>query len=156
MQHNHSSYKPLITILCFIMLGTLILPAINPYNYMQNFMGLFLIIFSYFKIINLNEFAQAFRQYDPLGKLLRPYSKLYPFVELALGLAFLTSLNLQLTGVITAIISGLGAFGIYQTIRNKQIIECACLGMVFKLPLSKVSLLENLVMCGMAIWLVVS
>ena len=123
---------------------------------MQNFMGLFLIIFSYFKIINLNEFAQAFRQYDPLAKLLKPYSKLYPFVELALGLAFLTSLNLQLTSVITAIISGLGAFGIYQTIKNKQIIECACLGMVFKLPLSKVSLLENLVMCGMAIWIAIS
>jgi len=132
-------------------MATFLLPFVNPTQPMQNFMGIFFITFSYFKLINLKEFKRAFSQYDPIAKIIKPYALLYPFLELLLGLAFLTSFNLKLTSIITAIVTGLGAFGIYKTIKNRQIIECACLGMVFKLPLSRVSLIENLAMFAMSV-----
>lgn len=149
--YKHSSYKPLFIIILLILMATFLLPIVDPTKPMQNFMGIFFITFSYFKLINLKEFAQSFRQYDPLAKIIKPYALVYPFVELFLGLAFLTAFNLKLTSIVTAIVTGLGAFGIYQTIKNKQIIECACLGMVFKLPLSRVSLIENLAMFAMSV-----
>lgn len=149
--HNHTSYKPLFTLILLILLATFLLPFVDPTKPMQNFMGLFFVTFSYFKLINLKEFAQSFSQYDPLAKILKPYALFYPFLEVLLGLAFLTSFNLKFTSLIAAIVTGLGAFGIYKTIKNKQIIECACLGMVFKLPLSRVSLIENLVMFVMSV-----
>jgi len=149
--HKHSSYKPLFIIILLILLGTILLPLVDPAQPMQNFMGIFFITFSYFKLINLKEFAESFSQYDPLAKIVKPYALVYPFVELFLGLSFITALNLQLTSIITAIVTGLGAFGIFTTIKNKQIIECACLGMVFKLPLSRVSLIENLAMFAMSV-----
>jgi len=154
--HNQSSYKPLFTLILLILMGTFLLPLVDPAKPMQNFMGLFFVTFSYFKLINLKEFAESFGRYDPLAKMIKPYALVYPFVELFLGLAFLTSFNLKLISIITAIVTGIGAFGIYQTMKNKQIIECACLGMVFKLPLSRVSLIENLVMCGMSVYIVLS
>lgn len=156
MQHNQSSYKPLILIFLYILIGTVLLRNIDPSSYMQNFMGLFFITFSYFKIINLNEFAVSFRQYDPIAKTITPYAKFYPFLELALGLAFLTSVLPLFTASITAVVTGIGAFGIYQAIKKQKIIECACLGAVFKLPLSKVSLFENIAMFLMSIFIILT
>ena len=156
MQHNHSSYEPLILIFLYIFIGTGVLPHIDASSYMQNFMGLFFITFSYFKIINLKKFSTSFRQYDPIAKTIAPYAKCYPFLELTLGLAFLTSVLPLLTASMTALITGIGAFGIYQTIKKQQIIECACLGAVFKLPLSKVSLFENVAMFLMSIFMIQS
>ena len=153
MQSNHSSYKPLILIFLYILIGTGVLPHIDPSSYMQNFMGLFFISFSYFKLINLHEFAVSFRQYDPLAKLIKPYGLFYPFLEFILGLSFLISFNLKVIAAITAFITAVGAFGIYRTMQKKQITECACLGAVFKLPLSKVSLLENIAMSLMSVWM---
>ena len=106
--------------------------------------------------LNKKSSDHSFRQYDPIAKTIAPYAICYPFLELALGLAFLTSVLPQLTASITVFITGLGAYGIYQTIKKKQITECACLGAVFKLPLSKVSLLENIAMFLMSIFILQS
>ena len=149
--HQFSSYKPLLIIFLYIIFATACLPFVEVNNYMQNFMGLILLTFSYFKIINLQKFSESFIQYDPLAKIFKPYSSLYPFLEVILGVGFLTAFNIKYVSILTALVTGIGAYGILQTIKSKQIIECACLGMVFKFPLSKVSLIENLVMCVMSV-----
>ena len=149
--NKFSSYKPLFIIFLYIIFATACLPFVEVDNYMQNFMGLILLTFSYFKIINLQKFSESFIQYDPLAKIFKPYSSLYPFLEVILGIGFLTSYNIKYVSILTALVTGIGAFGIYKTIKNRQIIECACLGMVFKLPLSRVSLIENLAMFAMSV-----
>jgi hypothetical protein len=62
-------------------------------------------------------------------------------------------LNMQgLSGVALAL-SLVGAVGVIQATRSKQVIECACLGTVFKLPMSVVTVVENLGMAAMAAWM---
>ena len=118
MQHNQSSYKPLILIFLYIVIGTGVLPHIDPSSYMQNFMGLFFITFSYFKIINLNEFAVSFRQYDPMPKQLL----LMQFLSI-LGYSWYRIFNISST-IINSFHYGCGYWydaGIYQTSKSKKL-----------------------------------
>ena len=64
----------------------------SPWNWMDwmhDFMGFFLVVFSMFKFFNLEGFADGFHMYDLLAKPFRPYAYIYPFIELALGLGYL-------------------------------------------------------------------
>ena len=58
-------------------------------SWMHDFMGFFLVVFSMFKLFDLEGFADGFQMYDPLARPIRPYAYLYPFVELGLGLGYL-------------------------------------------------------------------
>ncbi len=45
---------------------------------MHYFMGLFLVIYSMFKIFDLNGYADGFEMYDLLAKRVRAYAYMYP------------------------------------------------------------------------------
>jgi hypothetical protein len=75
---------------------------------------------------------------------------IYPFVELALGLAYLANWNPLITNWITLIIMGFSAIGVIKAVMDKRSIRCACLGTVFKLPMSTVTIIEDLGMVAMA------
>ena len=123
----------------------------NSMEVMINFMGGFFIIFSFFKLLDLNGFVSSFSTYDPITKVWNGYGYLYPFIELGLGIAFLTRIDLFWTNVLTLIIVGIGTIGVAQAVLNKRSIQCACLGTVFNLPMTKVTLTENSIMIIMAI-----
>ena len=115
------------------------------------YMGLFFVLFSFFKIIHLNKFADSFKKYDILSKVINPYALLYPFVEIILGILFLLNWNIKILSLITIIILTSTLVGILIKLKSGNIIECACLGVVFKIPLSYVTVFENLLMIGMSI-----
>jgi hypothetical protein len=48
---------------------------------------------------------------------------------------------------------GIGAVGVIQSVMRRETIQCACLGNVFNLPMSKVTIIENLGMAAMAAWM---
>ena len=54
---------------------------------------------------------------------------------------------------IALVLSLVGAVGVVQATLSKQTIQCACLGTVFKLPMSVVTVIENLGMAAMASWM---
>jgi prepilin signal peptidase PulO-like enzyme (type II secretory pathway) len=64
----------------------------------------------------------------------------YPFVELALGVAYLAHLNPLPTHWVTIGVMGFPALGVIQAVISKQRIQCACLRAVFKLPISMVTM----------------
>jgi hypothetical protein len=78
------------------------------------------------------------------------YGFIYPFVELGLGLAYLINLDPVYTNVITIIVMGFSSIGVIQAVANKRKIRCACLGAVFNLPMSTVTIIEDLLMVAMA------
>jgi hypothetical protein len=88
--------------------------------------------------------------YDLLAARWQPWGKLYPFVELALGLAYLTHFQPFTTNIVTLIVMGFSSLGVIQSVLNKQQIRCACLGAVFNLPMSTVTIIEDLLMVVMA------
>ena len=83
--------KPLFLILIYISLASNLIEY-NDWSFKQvmlNYMGLFYIVFSFFKFLDLKGFPDSFKMYDPIAKKINGYGWLYPFIETILGLMFL-------------------------------------------------------------------
>jgi YHS domain-containing protein len=119
-------------------------------SWMHDFMGFFLVVFSMFKLFDLEGFADGFQMYDLLAKQLRPYARVYPFIELALGLGYLSHWQPATIYTATVVVMVFGSFGVFVALRKGLDVECPCMGTVLRLPLSMVALLENLGMAAMA------
>ncbi|PIR69380.1 MAG: hypothetical protein COU47_03350 [Candidatus Niyogibacteria bacterium CG10_big_fil_rev_8_21_14_0_10_46_36] len=117
---------------------------------MRNFMGAFFIVFGGFKIIRWKGFVDAYQIYDIVAKRSRVYGYTYPIIELGLGFSYLFSFQLALVQVITIAIMCIGAIGVGQELVKKNTIPCACLGVVFKIPMTKVTFFEDILMAAMA------
>ena len=143
--------KPLFLIFGYVIAGSLLLAQSQGLAvFMQYFMGLFYIVFSFFKFLDYTSFPSSFRQYDPITKVFPFYGWLYPFIETALGLAFLLSFQLEIALWATLFILGSTTFGVIQQLRKKNTIQCACLGTVLNLPMTEATLVENTIMLLMA------
>lgn len=148
------TYKPLLLIAAFIT-GVSFLTSYNGIEpnwtmWMNHFMAGFFIVFSFFKFLNLSSFADSYAMYDLLAKKVKAYGYVYPFIELALGVAYLISFNPLVTNIATIAVMGFSSIGVIQSVLNKQKIRCACLGAVFNLPMSTVTIIEDLLMVSMA------
>ena len=146
---------PLGLIFLFLFSGTLIIhyPTFVIRNVLPDFMGLFFVVFSFFKFLDLRRFQSSFRRYDPLAKAIPFYAWLYPFLELSLGVLFLMRLELQLALWLTVAILGITTIGVVKVLLSKKEIECACLGSVLKLPMTEATFIENVLMIAMAVWM---
>ena len=148
------TYKPILLIFFYI---TLISSAVT-FNYQLNFpdwmnlfMAQFFLAFSFFKFLNLKAFAESYSMYDIVAQKIKVYGFIYPFIELALGIAYLTAFNPTFTNAATILVMGISSIGVIRSVINKQKIQCACLGAVFNLPMSTVTIIEDLLMVAMAI-----
>ena len=145
--------KPLFIIFGYISITSILLnfKDWNLTNAMLDFMGLFYIIFSFFKIIDIKGFSTSFRMYDPLAKKITIYGYIYPFIEILLGLMFLIRIEVNIALLITIVILGITSAGVTQTLLDKRSINCACLGTTLKLPMTEATFIENAIMIIMAI-----
>lgn len=119
-------------------------------RFLSDFMAVFFMTFATFKFVNMENFVSAYRSYDIIAGHLPLWAYAYPFIEGVLGVSYLLLDNSNLLNVVTLILMGIGAVGVRKELTNKSNIMCACLGNVIKLPLSKVSLIENAAMLVMA------
>ena len=145
--------KPLLLILLYIAVASILMDSKNwnIKEIMLNFMGLFFIVFSFFKMLDLKGFPESFRMYDPLAKKIPMYGTIYPFIETALGLMFLGRFKIKIALLCTLVILGITTIGIIKTLINKKSIRCACLGTVLKLPMTEATFIENAIMIIMAL-----
>tara|TARA_S200000501_G_C20701016_1_gene689509 strand:- start:137 stop:838 length:702 start_codon:yes stop_codon:yes gene_type:complete len=148
---------PLFIIFGYISITSILLnfKEWNSINAMLDFMGLFYIIFSFFKILDIKGFSRSFKMYDPLAKKITTYGYIYPFIEILLGLMFLTRTEVNIALLITIIILGITSVGVTQTLLNKRTINCACLGTTLKLPMTEATFIENAIMITMSILLLI-
>lgn len=152
-----STYKPLILVFTYILLVALTV----EYNYgnfelhrfMPNFMAGFFLFFSFFKLLDLAGFASSYAMYDLLAKRVYNYGFIYPFIELGLGIAYLINIAPTLINAITLIVMAFSSLGVIKAVMNKQKIRCACLGTGFNLPMTTVTIIEDLLMATMAAWM---
>ena len=149
------SYLPLVIIIGMIMLvafviafqlcitGSRFLPPFIAY-----FMAGFFLVFSTFKLIDLSGFAAGYSTYDLLAKKVFVYGYIYPFIELFFGLAMIVSYQnhaLLYAEIIIMVFSGLGVA--IQLAKHEEF-QCVCLGTFLKVPLTKITVVEDF---GMAI-----
>ncbi len=145
-------YKPLLIIVIF----ALILSYIHAYNsssFMYGLMGYFFLFLAMFKFFNLKEFVRGFETYDIISKRFKLYGFLYPFIEFALGIAYLTEYHLMIVNIVTLIVMIVSGFGVVKSILSGQKIKCACLGSTLNVPLGIVSIVENFSMAAMAAYM---
>lgn len=148
------TYKPILLIFFYITVVTIVVQTQNnQFDFMQamrHFMSGFFLVFSFFKLLNLKGFAESYVMYDVLAKQIPVWAYLYVFIELGLGIAFLINFNPILTNSITVIVMSISIIGVLQSVLNKKKIQCACLGAVFNLPMSTVTIIEDALMIAMS------
>jgi copper chaperone CopZ len=144
--------KPLLLIIFYIAAASILLHYKNwsTSAFMLDFMGLFYIVFSFFKMLDLKGFPESFRMYDPLAKQVPVYGKIYPFIETALGLMFLMRFEVNIALIVTLVVLGITTIGVVKTLLDKKAIQCACLGTALKLPMTEATFIENAIMIVMA------
>jgi cation transport ATPase len=149
-----NSYFPIFLIFGYItgisLLIQFVQGSFNPMQWMSHFMAGFFLVFSFFKLLNLKGFAESYSMYDIVAKKWNGWGYVYAFIELALGIAFLTSFNLILTNAVTFMVMTASIIGVLQNVFNKRKIKCACLGAIFNLPMSTITIIEDALMIAMS------
>ena len=151
------TFRPLLTIFLFITMVSVINSMqdgqLDVMQWMNTFMAGFFLVFSFFKLLDVKAFADSYSTYDLLAKRVKGYGYVYPFIELALGLAYLIHFEPEITYVATIVIMGFSSIGVIQSVLDKKKIKCACLGAVFNVPMTTVTIIEDLLMVVMAVFM---
>ena len=162
-QHNETAeqakswfaiYKPILLIFAYITVIASIVSfhdgTIHAMHFMNIFMAGFFLTFSFFKMLDLKGFADSYAMYDVVAKRIPAWGYLYAFIELSLGIAYVINFNPLITNIVTLVVMSISIIGVLQSILNKQKIQCACLGAVFNLPMSTVTIIEDALMIAMS------
>ncbi len=148
------TYKPILLIFGYLVSVTVLIEAISGtfiwHRWMGNFMAGFFLVFSFFKLLNLKGFAESYSMYDIVAKRWESWGYVYAFTELSLGIAFLIGFNPLITNATTFIVMSISIVGVLQSVLNKRKIKCACLGDVFNLPMTTITVIEDALMIGMS------
>lgn len=151
------TYKPVLLIFGFITVVTLLIQwqtsSFNSMIWMRHFMAGFFLVFSFFKLLNLKGFAESYVMYDVIARKVPVWAYAYAFIELGLGVAFLIDFNPMITNLITFVVMSVSIIGVLQSVLNKKRIQCACLGAVFNLPMSTITIIEDALMIAMSAYM---
>lgn len=153
-QTRLSAYYPIFLIAAYIIgvasINNFHSREINWQGWMNQLMAGFFLVFSAFKLLDIRGFAEGYSTYDLLAKRWYTYGYLYPFLELSLGILYLTQWLPTATQLATVIIMGFSSLGVINSLLKKQKFQCACLGTILKVPLSSITLTEDLTMVILA------
>lgn len=149
-----TTYYPLALLVAYLLGVTALVElragSLDWMRAMATFMGGFFLAFSFFKLLDLRGFADSYGSYDLVARRWPAWAYAYPFVELLLGAAYVAGFQPVLTNVATLVVMTVGAAGVLRSLLGGQKIRCACLGTVFNLPMSTVTLAEDGLMAVMA------
>ena len=148
------TYKPILLIFFYITLTTVLIQINNQHfdlmQWMRHFMAAFFLVFSFFKLLNLKGFTESYVMYDILARRFPSWAYIYAFIELALGIGYMIDFNPIVINTVSFFVMSVSIIGVLNTVLNKQQIQCACLGDVFHLPMSIVTIIEDALMIIMA------
>lgn len=155
-----STYKPVLLIFFYTSIVSIIAGSgDNGFQWMkamQIFMAGFFLVFSFFKLLDIKGFSESYAMYDIIAGKVKAWGYVYVFIELALGLAYAADFYPMLTNTVTLVVMSVSIIGVLRSVLNKRKIQCACLGAVFNLPMSTVTIIEDALMIAMSIFMLVS
>lgn len=148
------TYKPILLIFGYVTAISIVVSwqstGINFMVFMRIFMAGFFLTFSFFKMLSLKAFAESYAMYDIVAKKFNAWGYIYAFIELGLGLSFALNLSPVVVNWVTLIVMTISILGVLESVLNKKKIQCACLGAVFNLPMSTVTIVEDAIMIAMS------
>lgn len=156
---NSTTYKPIIALLsvAFLMATTITWVALGTTftgRTVEWFISISMVLLGLQKLQDVEQFATMFLNYDLLAQRWVRYGYVYPFVETGAGLLMMAGVLTQLSAPAALFVASIGAISVFKAVYiDKRKLKCACVGGDSKVPLGFVSLMENLMMIGMAIWM---
>ena len=154
-----SSKKTLLLALSLVLISSLSL-HIGEDNFelnewMVSYMGIFFLLFSFLKLIDVKGFSGSFKKYDLISKIIPSFAITYPFIELFLALTFLSGYFLITSYIMTLLFMTSQFFGVFISLQKKEVIKCACMGSSINIDISTLTLFENLVMILMSSYMII-
>ena len=154
-----TSYRPVAAL--FVMTALMALAAsqavyATPFTMhaAEWFVAFSMAVLALLKLQNVESFATMFLNYDLLAKRWVPYSYVYPFAEGLAGVLMIAGVAKWLSVPIALFIGGIGAVSVVKAVYiDRRELKCACVGGSSNVPLGFLSLAENLMMIGMAVWM---
>lgn len=122
---------------------------------MPRTMGTIFLVLGLLKLTDLQSFSKIFAKYDIVAKRVPVYGYLYPFLEIMIGLSLFVKdyrVNAYKTILVLMTIGLLGISGIMVS-KKGSTLRCGCMGSLFHVPLSYVTISENIVMIAMSSYL---
>lgn len=146
-------YMPLIVVVSLILITSLTIsfPVFHFQTIVSTFMAGFFIVFAGFKLIDLKGFAAGYTTYDLLAKRWFAYGYIYPFIELGFGLFMVLGLFDVQVLILEIIVMTFSGIGVAVKLMKKEKFQCVCLGTFLKVPLTKVTLIEDFGMALLAL-----
>lgn len=133
----------------WVMFGTVFVGRTNKW-----FISISMVLLGLQKLQDVERFATMFLNYDLLAQRWVRYGYVYPFVETGAGLLMMAGVLTWLSAPAALVVAGIGAVSVFKAVYiDKRELRCACVGGDSKVPLGFVSLTENLMMIGMAAWM---
>ncbi|CAN5717114.1 glutaredoxin family protein [soil metagenome] len=157
-----TSYQPVIALFAMTALMALAVSHAvfgTPFTgrAIEWFIAASMCVLALLKLQDLESFSSMFLGYDLLARRWVPYSYLYPFAEGIAGVLMLAGALTWFAAPLALLIGGIGAVSVFKAVYiDKRDIKCACVGGNSRVPLGFVSLTENLMMVGMAVWMLAS
>jgi glutaredoxin/uncharacterized membrane protein YphA (DoxX/SURF4 family) len=158
-EEDGKTYQPVIAIfaVAFLMAITTAYAISSGFPVIrvaELFIAILMCILGVQKLQNLSQFTTGFVQYDLLAQKDVRYGYLYPFVETGAGILMIAGLFTWVAAPAALLVSSIGAISVIKAVYiEKRDLECACTGGGDGVPLGSLSLTENLLMIGMAIWM---
>ena len=158
-RNNATTYKPVIflfvvaalmaSVISWILLGTMFAGRTVEW-----FISISMVLLGLQKLQDVERFATMFLNYDLLAQRWISYGYVYPFVETGAGLLMMAGVLTWLSAPAALLVASIGAVSVFKAVYvDKRELKCACVGGDSKVPLGFVSLTENLMMIGMAVWM---
>tara|TARA_B110000259_G_scaffold42533_1_gene49053 strand:+ start:642 stop:1385 length:744 start_codon:yes stop_codon:yes gene_type:complete len=158
-RNNVTTYKPVISlfvvaalmasIISWLLLGTML-----SGRTVEWFVSISMVLLGLQKLQDVERFATMFLNYDLLAQRWIRYGYVYPFVETGAGLLMMAGVLTWLSAPAALLVASIGAVSVFKAVYvDKRELKCACVGGDSKVPLGFVSLTENLMMIGMAVWM---
>ena len=154
-----TSYRPIIAL--FVVTALMAIAAeyaaarpLLTVHALQMFIAISMSVLALLKLQNIDTFSAMFLNYDLLARRWVPYSYIYPFAEGAAGVLMLAGALNWVSIPIALFIGTIGAVSVFKAVYiDKRELKCACVGGSSNVPLGFISLTENLMMVGMALWM---
>jgi hypothetical protein len=121
------------------------------------FIAFAMVILAMLKLQDIDRFATMFLGYDLLARRWVPYAYIYPFAEGIAGVLMAAGALNWLSIPIALFIGTVGGVSVFYTVYvERRELKCACVGGSSRVPLGAVSLIENVMMVAMALWMLAS
>ena len=155
------TYQPVIAVFaCTALMALAVswaaLGTVFTVRTLEWFVAISMCVLAILKLRDLESFSNMFLGYDLLAQRWVRYAYLYPFGEALAGILMIAGALVWLAIPVALLIGVIGAVSVFKAVYvDRRELKCACVGGDSNVPLGFISLTENLMMVGMAAWMLI-